>query len=73
MDIKKEIKMLLLENDMTLSDLASKIAEAKGCNYSVQNLSNKLKKGSVTFNELQLIADILQYDIKFEKRTCLVI
>jgi hypothetical protein len=71
MDIRKEIKILLLENDLNLTELAKKIAEAKGCHYSVQNLSNKLKKGSITFNELQLIADILNYEIKLEKRTVL--
>ncbi len=33
--------------------------------YSIANLSNKLRKGSITYEEIKLIADILGYEVKF--------
>ncbi len=67
MEIRVEIKKILLENNMTLSDLAKRIGEEKGTNYSIQNLSSKLRRGTVNFNELQMITKILGYKVKFEK------
>ena len=68
MDIGKEIKKLTVENGVTLTYLAKCIAKAKGKDYSVQNLSSKLKKGTVNFNELQTILEELGYSIKFLRK-----
>lgn len=66
MDIRLEIKKILLENGMTLTDLAKQIGEEKQTDYSLQNLSSKLRRGTINFNELQIIAKILGFKIKFE-------
>ena len=68
MDIGKEIKKLAVENGVTLTYLSKCIAKEKGKDYSVQNLSSKLKKGTVNFNELQIILDELGYSINFLRR-----
>ena len=68
MDIGKEIKKLAVENGVTLTYLAKCIAKIKGKDYSVQNLSSKLKKGTVNFNELQIILDELGYSINFLRK-----
>ena len=44
-DISKEIKKLLIDSDITLTELARKISNVKNKHYTVQNLSQKLKNG----------------------------
>lgn len=67
MNIGNEIKKLAVDNGMTLTHLAKVIAEKKGKQYSVQNLSTKLKKGTANFNELNIILEEMGYEIKFSK------
>jgi len=67
MHIGNEIKKLAIDNATTITQLANCIAEHKQRPYSVQNLSTKLKKGTVNLNELHVIMDTLGYKIKFEK------
>ena len=67
MNIEKEIKKLALDKGATLTHLAKCIEQKKGKNYSVQNLSAKLKKGTINFIELDIISKELGYQIKFEK------
>lgn len=68
MNIGNEIKKLTIDNAVTLTELAAKIAKAKQKHYSVQNLSTKLKKGTVNLNELAIILDELGYKVIFEKK-----
>ena len=67
MNLGNEIKKLAMDNAATLTFLAEEISKKKGKPYSVQNLSSKLKKGTVNLNELSMIMEILGYKIKFEK------
>ena len=68
MNIGNEIKKLAIDNCITLTTLAKYISEAKGKDYSVQNLSSKLKKGTINANEIAIICDNLGYDIVFSKK-----
>ena len=68
MNIGNEIKKLAVDNGMTLTHLAKVMSEKKGKNFSVQNLSTKLKKGTANFNELNIILDEMGYEIVF--RAC---
>ena len=68
MNIGNELKKLTIDSAMTLTELARRIAESKHKHYSVQNLSTKLKKGTVNLNELSIILDELGYNIIFEKK-----
>lgn len=63
MDIAKEIKKIIIDEDMTLSSLADKL------DTSQQNLSAKLKRNNLSINEMKDIAKALGYklDIKFIK------
>jgi hypothetical protein len=51
-----------------MTELTQKLSVKKNKNYSLQSISQKLIRGTLSFNEVELIADILNYDIKFEKR-----
>lgn len=68
MDLKVEIRKLAMVENVTLTQLAKYIEDKKQKPYSVQNLSTKLKKGTLNLNELSLILDKLNYDVRFEKQ-----
>lgn len=67
MSLGNEIKKLAMDNAVTLTFLAKEISKRKGRPYSVQNLSAKLKKGTVNINELTMLMEILSYKIEFKK------
>lgn len=63
MSISNDIKKLLIDKDMTLTQLAKIISERKGKNFSIQNLSQKLKKDTLNLKELEIIMETLGYKI----------
>ena len=63
--ISNEIKNLTNDRDMTLKELAQKIGEFKNKNYSLASLSQKLRKETISYKEIKLIAQILGYKIAF--------
>lgn len=58
MVMTKKIKMLMVEKDVTVSELANKMGTSQ------PNLSNKLKRDNFSENELNLIAEVL--GVKYE-------
>lgn len=58
MVMAKKIKMLMVEKDMTISELAEKLGTSQ------PNLSNKLKRDNFHETELNQIAEVL--DVKYE-------
>lgn len=65
--VREQIKALLAQENMKMKELALKMQEITGKNYSLQNLSHRLKRGTVSYNEVLQISEILGYSIKFEK------
>ena len=65
MRVKKDIKMLLLENDMTITDIAKEMSKRTGKTFSRSNISQKLSRGTLKYEEALLIGEILGYDLKF--------
>ena len=51
-----------------MTEIAAKIYNSKDKRKSVNKLSQKLRLKTIKFEEVRKIADILGYDIKFEKR-----
>ena len=68
--IINEIKILAMERDLTLTQVASLLSEKLNKKYSLNNLSQKFRKETIPYREIKLIAEILDYDIRFiDKRT----
>ena len=59
-DVEKEIRKLLIEEDKTLSWLA------KSLKTSQSNLSKKLKRNNFCTKDIEKIANVLGYDLKIE-------
>ena len=67
MSANKEIRILMLQEGLTIAKLAKMICE-QGEKYTADGLSKKLRNNTLKFNEAEMIADILDYDIVFKKR-----
>ncbi len=67
MYVREQVKALLAQENVKMKDLAFQMQEKIGKKYTLQNLSHRLKRGTVTYNELLEIAEILGYNVKFEK------
>ena len=68
MSIINELKKILLDVNISLKELSAALGRRLNKHYSMQNLSNKLRKETITHREMLIIADILGYDIKFVRR-----
>ncbi len=65
MRVKKDIKMLLVENDVSITYIAQEMTKLTGKNISRSNISQKLTRGTLKYEEALLIGQILGYDLKF--------
>ncbi len=63
--IVNEIKNLVIDRDMTLKQLAGMIGKVQNKNYSLASLSQKLRNETISYKEIKLIAELLDYKIKF--------
>lgn len=61
MDLEKEIKKMLIDHDMSVTDLAKKLDTTR------QNLNNKLKRKDMKVSDLNAILEVLGYRIEFVK------
>ena len=60
MNIEKEIRKILLDEDIEIKELARRL------NTSQQNMSAKLKRNNFTTKDIEKILDALGYELKIE-------
>ena len=65
---RNEIKSYIIRAGMTMSEAVEILADEYGWSSSVPNLSDKLKRGSLRYGEAVELADVLGYDIVWQKR-----
>ena len=68
MNINQRIKILLATEAVTLTKVAERLTKEKHRNITMNNLSRKLRSDTVKFVEIEMIADLLGYDVEFVKR-----
>ncbi|MDD3149552.1 MAG: hypothetical protein PHV68_01865 [Candidatus Gastranaerophilales bacterium] len=64
---REQVKILLVKENMSLTELARQMTKFTGKGYTQQGLSNKLSRDTLRYSEIHHIAKILGYKIKFEK------
>ncbi len=67
MTARDDLKILLVKEHMTLTELAAEASVALNKKYTVQSLSQKLVRGTMPYDELEKLAGLLGYKINFEK------
>jgi len=68
MELKDEIKAYIIGSGWSITNLNDELNRINGTQYSVQNLSSKIRKGSLKYSETLQIADIIGYKIKWESK-----
>lgn len=69
LNAKEVIKVLLSKECITQKELTKILSETTGDKHTPDGLSRKLSRGTISYNEVAFIADLLGYDIEFKKRT----
>ena len=67
-NVRNEIKAQVVRAGFTMQDVVDKLAEDYGWSDSVSNLSAKLQRESIRYKEVIELADVLGYDIVWQKR-----
>ena len=68
MSIRNEIKAQIVRTGFTMQELVDRLAEEYDWSDSVSNLSPKLQRESIRYKEVVELADVLGYDIVWQKR-----
>ena len=68
MNIRNEIKAQIIRTGMTMQEVVDLLADEYGWSDSVSNLSAKLQRESIRYKEVVELADVLVYDIVWQKR-----
>ena len=68
MDIRNEIKAQIIRAGFTMQELVDRLSDEYDWSDSVSNLSAKLQRESIRYREVVELADVLDYDIVWQKR-----
>ena len=68
MSIRNEIKSQIVRAGFTMQKLVDRLAEEYDWSDSVSNLSEKLQRESIRYKEVVELADVLGYDLIWQKR-----
>lgn len=67
-NIHKNLKKTMAEEDITFVKVVELLNQKYDKNYSVANLHKKIKSKTVKYEEIEMILDILGYDLIWEKK-----
>ena len=65
MELRYELKSLIAKNGTTLKKVCEKLTEETGNLYIGNNITNKLRRKTIKFEEVQEILNVLGYHIEF--------
>ena len=68
MNIRNEIKSIIVREGVTMSEVVHKMAVSYGWSASVPNFSEKLKNGTLRYSEALELAELLGYEIIWRKK-----
>ena len=68
MSVRNEIKAQIVRAGFTRQEVVDRLAEEYDWSDSVSNLSAKLQRESIRYKEVMELADVLGYDLIWQKR-----
>lgn len=68
MNIRNELKGQIVRSGMTMQQVVELLSQEYGWSDSVSNLSAKLHRESIRYKEVVQLADVLGYDLIWQKR-----
>ena len=67
-NIRSEIKAQIVRAGFTMQELVDRLHDDYGWSDSVSNLSAKLQRESIRYREIIELADVLGFEITWQKR-----
>lgn len=64
---REQIKVLLVQKGLSLTELAKILTEKTDKKYTLSSLSQKLSRGTVTYNEMLVILNVLGCKIELKE------
>ena len=68
MNIRNQIKAQILMAGFTMAEAVDALSTEYGWSDSISNFSNKLSRGSLRYREAIQLADVMGYDLIWQKR-----
>ena len=68
MNVRNEIKAQIIRAGFTMQEVVDLLYDEYDWSDSVSNLSAKLQRGSIRYKEVMELADVLGYEIIWQKR-----
>lgn len=65
-DIRNEIRSYMVARGQTYQSVATLLNKRFGLHFTAQSINNKLARGSLRYSDAKLIAEVLDYKIKWE-------
>ena len=69
MDIRNELKSLIAKNGTTLKKICEEMSLKSGKLVIGNNITNKLRRKTIKFEEVEEILEVLDYHIEFIKNS----
>ncbi len=68
MDVKKILHILAAKEGINSSELVRRLSKYTGKEISVTSFLNRMNTGTIRYNEVDKIAEMLGYEIEFKKK-----
>lgn len=68
MTIRTKLKSLFASENIKIKEVAENLSNVKNKTITADSISQKLLRGTIKFQEVEEILDVLGYDIIFKKR-----
>ena len=68
MNVRNELKAQIVRAGMTMQQVVDLLSDEYGGSDSVSNLSAKLQRESIRYKEVLELADVLGYEIVWQKK-----
>lgn len=65
MALKEELKSLIIKNGWSMTSVVDEINKQNGTDYTIQNFSAKLSRGTLKYVEVEQILRIIGYKIEW--------
>nr|DAF81291.1 MAG TPA: Clr5 domain protein [Caudoviricetes sp.] len=67
--LKNNLKAIITKQGFTLSQINSELNRRHNTDFSVQNFSNRMRRESFLYTEIEEILDIINYHIEWHENS----
>lgn len=68
MSLKNDLKSVIAKQGFTIKQVNDELNRRHGTEYTSQNFSNRLRKETFSYNEVEEILDVIGYRVEWVKK-----